>query len=150
MRSWDELDFTPEPDMFHDIFGYLPFMVLPEYTALQELFAPAFLRADPDQRENIKRLAWFSTEFGLIRENGDLKLFGAGLISSAGEMEHVLAGNVPLQPFEADTIVNFDKAIWSYNHQLFVFDSLEELKAKLKDYFDSIQLFRPRNLMAFL
>lgn len=138
MRSWDELDFTPEPDMFHDIFGHLPFMVLPEYTALQELFAPAFLRANPEQGENIKRLAWFSTEFGLIREHGELKLFGAGLISSAGEMEHVLAGKVPLLPFEADTIVNFDKAIWSYNHQLFVFDSLEELKAKLKDYFDSI------------
>jgi phenylalanine-4-hydroxylase len=139
MRTWDELDFTPEPDMFHDIFGHLPFMVLPGYTDLQELFAPAFHSASPSQKEDIKRLAWFSTEFGLIRENGAIKIFGAGLISSAGEMENVLAGKVPLLPFKAETIVNFDKAMWSFNHQLFVFDSLEELKGELRRYFISIQ-----------
>jgi len=139
MRDWSELDFTPEPDMFHDIFGHLPFMVLPAYTELQELFAPAFQAANPEQRENIKRLAWFSTEFGLIKENGALKVFGTGLISSAGEMENVLAGKVPLLPFDVATILNFDKAIWSFNQQLFVFDSLEGLKADLRHYFVSIR-----------
>jgi len=138
LRDWSELDFTPEPDMFHDIFGHLPFMVLPAYTELQGMFAPAFHHADPEQRENIKRLAWFSTEFGLIREDGEVKVFGAGLISSSGEMEHVLAGNVPLLPFKAETIINYDKAIWSYNQQLFVFDSLEDLKDELRGYFDSL------------
>lgn len=139
MRDWTELDFTPEPDMFHDIFGHLPFMVLPGYTELQELFAPAFEVANPKQRENIKRLAWFSTEFGLIRENGVIKLFGAGLISSSGEMENVLAGKVPLLPYNVETIVNFDKAIWSFNHQLFAFESLESLKDDLRRYFDIMQ-----------
>jgi phenylalanine-4-hydroxylase len=138
LRDWGELDFTPEPDMFHDIFGHLPFMVLPAYTELQDLFAPAFHRANPEQRENIKRLAWFSTEFGLIREAGEVKIFGAGLISSSGEMEHVLAGNVPLLPFKVETIINYDKAIWSYNQQLFVFDSLADLKDELQWYFDSL------------
>ena len=138
MRDWAELDFTPEPDMFHDIFGHLPFMVLPVYTELQELFAPAFQAAKLEQREHIKRLAWFSTEFGLTRENGAIKLFGAGLISSAGEMENVLSGRVPLLPFNVATIINFDKAVWSFNHQLFVFDSLEELKHDLRQYFDSL------------
>jgi phenylalanine-4-hydroxylase len=139
MRTWEELDFTPEPDMFHDIFGHLPFMVLPGYTELQELFAPAFQAANSEQRENIKRLAWFSTEFGLIRENGAIKVFGAGLISSAGEMENVLAGKVPLLPFNVETILNFEKSVWSFNYQLFVFDSLEGLKDDLRHYFDSIQ-----------
>jgi len=138
MRDWSELDFTPEPDMFHDIFGHLPFMVLPAYTELQELFAPAFQAANPEQRENIKRLAWFSTEFGLIKENGAIKVFGTGLISSAGEMENVLSGKVPLLPFDVATILNFDKAIWSFNQQLFVFDSLEGVKADLRQYFVSI------------
>jgi len=84
-------------------------------------------------------LAWFSAEFGLIRENGAIKVFGAGLISSAGEMENVLAGKVPLLPFNVETILNFDKAVWSFNHQLFVFDSLEMLKDELRQYFDSIR-----------
>jgi phenylalanine-4-hydroxylase len=139
VRGVDELDFTPEPDMFHDVFGHLPYFTLPRYVEIQELFAPAFQRTQTDeQRENIKRLAWFSTEFGLIRENGKPRIFGTGLISSKGEMEHVLAGKTPLMEFKAETITNFDKAIWSYNNQLFVFDSLDALKHELTGYFDTI------------
>jgi len=140
MRGWHELDFTPEPDMFHDIFGHLPFMVLPRYTELQEMFAPAFQRAGTQEkpREDIKRLAWFSTEFGLIQENGNLRVFGAGLISSAGEIENVMAGNVPILPFKIENVLKRDKAIYSYNDVLFVFDSLEALKAELASYFDTL------------
>jgi phenylalanine-4-hydroxylase len=139
VRSREELEFTPEPDMFHDVYGHLPYFTLPEYVEIQEMFAPAFHKAQTDdQRENIKRLAWFSTEFGLIRENGELKIFGTGLISSSAEMEHVLAGNTPLMDFKVETIVNFDKAIWSFNKQLFVFDSLSALKQELARYFDNL------------
>jgi phenylalanine-4-hydroxylase len=139
VRNREELDFTPEPDMFHDVYGHLPYFTLPRYVEIQELFAPAFLKARTDeQRENIKRLAWFSSEFGLIRQNGEVKMFGTGLISSKGEMEHVLAGNIPLLPFKVGTIINFEKAIWSYNDQLFVFDSLESLKRELVGYFDTL------------
>lgn len=136
LRSREEMDFTPEPDMFHDIYGHLPYFVIPRYVEIQEMFAPAFHKATTDeQREGIKRLAWFSTEFGLIRENGELKVFGTGLISSKAEMEHVLAGKTPLLPFKANTIINFEKAIWSFNQQLFVFESLEALKDELAGYF---------------
>lgn len=139
VRSRDEMDFTPEPDMFHDVYGHLPYFTLPAYVEIQELFAPAFHKAKTDdQRENIKRLAWFSTEFGLVQQDGGLKVFGTGLISSKAEMEHVLAGNTPLKPFKADTIVNFEKAIWSFNEQLFVFESLDALKQELLSYFDSL------------
>ena len=139
VRSREELEFTPEPDMFHDVYGHLPYFTLPEYAEIQEMFAPAFHKAKTDdERENIKRLAWFSTEFGLIRENGELKVFGTGLISSSAEMEHVLAGNTPLLDFKVETIVNFDKAIWSFNKQLFVFDSLAALKQELARYFDGL------------
>lgn len=139
VRSREELEFTPEPDMFHDVYGHLPYFTLPRYVEIQEMFAPAFHRAKTDeQRENIKRLAWFSTEFGLIRQEGELKVFGTGLISSRAEMTHVLAGNTPLLDFKVETIVNFDKAIWSFNNQLFVFDSLDGLKQELGRYFDTL------------
>jgi phenylalanine-4-hydroxylase len=139
VRNREELDFTPEPDMFHDVYGHLPYFTLPDYVELQEMFAPAFHKSKTDeQRENIKRLAWFSTEFGLIRQNGELKIFGTGLISSKGEMEHVLAGNTPVLPFKVEAIINFDKAIWSYNNQLFVFDSLNALKLELAAYFGTL------------
>ena len=139
VRSIEELDFTPEPDMFHDVYGHLPYFTLRPYVEIQEMFAPAFHRATTDeQREHIKRLAWFSSEFGLIRENGELKVFGTGLISSKGEMEHVLAGHTPVLPFRVETIIGFEKAIWSFNEQLFVFDSLAALKLELSRYFDRL------------
>jgi phenylalanine-4-hydroxylase len=138
MRSWEEIEWTPEPDMFHDIFGHLPFMTLSHYAELQDMFAPAFLAADNEQRENIKRLAWFSTEFGLIHENGDLKIFGAGLISGNAEMENVVRGNVPIQEYTIENVIRFDKAVWEQNSILFVFDSIEQLVVELKRYFDPI------------
>jgi phenylalanine-4-hydroxylase len=138
MRGRPEMDFTPEPDMFHDIFGHLPFMTLPEYTALQDLFAPAFLRATPQQREDIKRLAWFSTEFGLIRENGELKIFGAGLISSFGEIQHVMAGKTPVRPFSVANVIAYEKAIYTFNEVLFVIESIDALRVELEQYFQSL------------
>ena len=78
------------------------------------MFEPAFQKSKTnEQHENIKRLAWFSTEFGLIRQKGDVKIFGTGLISSKSEMEYVLVGNTPMLPFKVSKIINFDKAIWS-------------------------------------
>ena len=136
MREWHELEFTPEPDMFHDILGHLPFMVHPHYTNLQEIFAPAFLRANEEQRENIKRLAWFSTEFGIIREAGELKIFGAGLMSSFGEIQHALAGKVPTLPFSIENVISNEKAIYAYNEVLFVIESVAALKSELLSYFD--------------
>ena len=138
MRTWEELEFTPEPDMFHDIFGHLPFMTLPRYAELQEMFAPAFQRGNKEQRENIKRLAWFSTEFGLVRQNGELKVFGTGLLSSIGEIENVMSKKVPILSFTIENVLNYDKAIYNFNEALFVFDSLDELKNELASYFNSI------------
>ncbi len=137
MRGRNEMEFTPEPDMFHDIFGHLPFMVHPHYANLQEIFAPAFLRANEEQRENVKRLAWFSTEFGLIQENGETKIFGAGLISSIGEIAHALSGNVPVLPFTIDHVIGNQKAIYAFNEVLFVIESVSALKSELASYFDS-------------
>lgn len=138
LRSWDELEFTPEPDMFHDIFGHLPFMTLPHYTALQDMFAPAFLKATTDeQRENIKRLAWYCTEFGMTNENGERKVFGAGLMSSSSEIEHVMDGKTPVKPYTIETVTEIPKSVWSFNDVLFEFESIEAVKAELAEYFDT-------------
>ena len=71
------MEFTPEPDMFHDIFGHLPYLTMEFYARIEDKFAPAYLKATPDEREVIKRLAWYSTEFGLVVEDNHFKVFGA-------------------------------------------------------------------------
>lgn len=139
IRSWEEIEWTHEPDMFHDIFGHLPFMTLKHYAELEEMFAPAYLRATTDeQKENIKRLAWFSTEFGLIRENGERKLFGAGLISGAEELDNVVQNRVPVMPFTIENVIQYDKAVYTHNKQLFEFESIDALKTELARYFDTV------------
>lgn len=139
LRSWSELEFTPEPDLFHDIFGHLPFLTLPHYADLEELFAPAFLRARMEQREEIKRLAWYSTEFGLIREGGELKAFGAGLISSIAELESVMTGAVPVMPFTIENVIPHEKSAWSHNDVIFVIESVDQLARELERYFGKIR-----------
>lgn len=134
MRSLDELVFTPEPDQFHDVFGHLPFFMDPSYVAIQGLFAPAFARASLVERENIKRLAWFSTEFGLIRERGELKVLGAGLISGGAELRNAVEGRVPVLPFSIQQVLGHEKAVWQHNPVLFEVPSLDFLYAELVSF----------------
>ncbi|MDX1689656.1 MAG: hypothetical protein R3290_01405 [Acidimicrobiia bacterium] len=139
MRSWEELDWTPEPDMFHDIFGHLPYFMLPEYAELQEMFAPAFLTADDDEvKENIKRLAWYSTEFGMKREDGKMTVFGTGLMSGGDEFMNAVEGKVDLEEFSLENVLGHDKVMYEQHSNLYVIDGIPELKAELARYFDPI------------
>ena len=90
LRTRDQMEFTPEPDMFHDIFGHLPYLTQEFYARIEDKFAPAYLKATPDEREVIKRLAWYSTEFGLVIEDNRLKVFGAGTISGRAELTNTI------------------------------------------------------------
>lgn len=90
LRTRDQLEFTPEPDMFHDIFGHLPYLTLPFYAAIEDKFAPAYFKATTAERETIKSLAWYSTEFGLVMENNRVKVFGAGIISGRAEFANTV------------------------------------------------------------
>lgn len=90
LRTRDQMEFTPEPDMFHDIFGHLPYLTQEFYARIEDKFAPAYLKATQEEREVIKRLAWYSTEFGLIMEDNRIKVFGAGTISGRAELANTI------------------------------------------------------------
>lgn len=90
LRSREQMEFTPEPDMFHDIFGHLPYLTQDFYARIEDKFAPAYLKATPAEKEVIKRLAWYTTEFGLVVEDGRFKVFGAGTISGRSELANTI------------------------------------------------------------
>lgn len=90
LRTRDQMEFTPEPDMFHDIFGHLPFLTQEFYARIEDKFAPAYMNATQEEREVIKRLAWYSTEFGLVMEDNRIKVFGAGIISGRSELANTI------------------------------------------------------------
>jgi len=90
LRTRDQMEFTPEPDMFHDIFGHLPYLTQEFYARIEDKFAPAYMKATQTEKEVIKRLAWYSTEFGLVMENNRFKVFGAGIISGRAELANTI------------------------------------------------------------
>jgi phenylalanine-4-hydroxylase len=90
LRSRDQMEFTPEPDMFHDIFGHLPYLTMEFYARIEDKFAPAYMKATQEEREVIKRLAWYSTEFGLVIQDNQFKVFGAGIISGRAEFANAI------------------------------------------------------------
>ncbi|GAB1469865.1 hypothetical protein MASR2M66_07420 [Chloroflexota bacterium] len=90
LRTRDQMEFTPEPDMFHDIFGHLPFLTQEFYARIEDKFAPAYLKATQEEREVIKRLAWYSTEFGLVAQDNRFTVFGAGIISGRKELTRTI------------------------------------------------------------
>ena len=110
LRTRDQMDFTPEPDMFHDIFGHLPYLTMEFYARIEDKFAPAYLKATPEEREVIKRLAWYSTEFGLVVEDNRFKVFGAGIISGRAEFANTI---MEFYRLDRDSIIDFTKPIFS-------------------------------------
>ncbi len=140
IRNWDELDFTPDPDLFHDVFGHIPFVAVKETVELLEMFAKAYpFVKTKKQKKDLARLAWFSYEFGLIEEKGKMKIFGAGIMSSFGEILNIMNGKVPVREFKVDEILKRNKSLGSYNSELFIFKSVAGLKRELNKFFTSLK-----------
>ncbi len=108
LRSRDSMEYTPEPDIFHDVFGHVPMHAHPVFGNFLEHYGKicAGLMADPVALERMGRLFWFTVEFGLIRQDGDIKVYGSGLISSHGECTRVLAGGCEVKDFNLDAVLD--------------------------------------------
>ncbi len=109
LRTRDQMEFTPEPDMFHDIFGHLPYLTQTFYARIEDKFAPAYLKATVEEKEVIKRLAWYSTEFGVIIEDGRFKVFGAGTISGRAELANTI---MEFYRLSRDRVIDYNAAIY--------------------------------------
>jgi phenylalanine-4-hydroxylase len=107
LRSRDSMEYTPEPDIFHDVFGHVPMHAHPVFGDFLQSYGQICARlTDHEQLERMGRLFWFTVEFGLIRQNGEIKVYGSGLISSHGECTRVLAGGCEVKDFDLDAVLN--------------------------------------------
>jgi phenylalanine-4-hydroxylase len=116
LRSRDQIEFTPEPDMFHDIFGHLPYLTMDFYARIEDKFAPAYMKATQDEREVIKRLAWYSTEFGLVMEENRFKVFGAGIISGRAEFANTI---MEFYRLSRDNVIDYSQNVFEQLKTLF-------------------------------
>lgn len=141
IRTPDELDYVVEPDLFHDLFGHVPLLFDTSYADHIQAYGLGALKAHqlehgPAQMkgavEMLSRLYWYTIEFGLLREGSDLRAYGAGILSSGGELQHSIHSTQP-QRVALQTEANVLQCMAStykidtYQQQYFVIDSFEAL-----------------------
>lgn len=126
IRGSDELDYTPAPDLFHDIFGHMPMLTEPAFADFYQLFGQAALTATGVDRQSLERLHWFAVEFGLIRDPDEIRIFGAGVLSSKDEVLHAL-DTAEQRPFSIGAVIDQDYEVWHLQPVLFVLESFDQL-----------------------
>jgi phenylalanine-4-hydroxylase len=135
LRKPEQLDYLEEPDMFHDTFGHVPLLsnqAFCDFMADLSKVALHFIDEE-DALQRLSRLYWYTVEFGMIREQGKLKIYGGGIISSPGESEYCLQEHVPKIPFEVSRLLDTPYHIDRYQDHYFVIDSYEQLYGSVKE-----------------
>jgi phenylalanine-4-hydroxylase len=130
IRSRDAMEYTPEPDIFHDVFGHVPMHAHPVFAAFLEHYGKLCAAlTNPASLERLGRLFWFTVEFGVIRERGRIKVYGSGLISSHGECTRVVEPNstVEIRDFNLDQILNQPVDTGNMQPVLYAIDSFDQI-----------------------
>ena len=131
LRHHSRPDYTPEPDIVHEIIGHIPNFTDPDFADFSQSIGKGAVIADKDQLEQLGRLYWFTVEFGLIQEGTnkeDVKAFGAGLLSSYSELEHAFSNEVERRPFDLEEVIRTPYDYSDMQPLLFVIPSYAYLK----------------------
>ncbi|MDT7934672.1 MAG: phenylalanine 4-monooxygenase [Sphingomonadaceae bacterium] len=127
IRRMDQLDYLEQPDIFHDVFGHVPLLADPTFAAFLEAYGRKATE-HPELTDRLARLYWYSIEFGLVREDGAIKLYGAGIVSSHGESEYALDSAVPNRlGFDLRRILRTDYRTDDLQESYFVLDDFGTL-----------------------
>ena len=134
IRHGSHPEFTPEPDMIHDCLGHVPPLMNQDYAELLTLIGKAAATTRTgEQLLALKRFSWFSIEFGLIEEAGATKVFGAGILSSTGEIPYSInSPEVKREPFVTDVVINTDYDPSRMQDHLFIAPSFPFLRRELE------------------
>ncbi len=134
IRPTEQLDYLPEPDIFHDVFGHVPLHADPVFADfLARVGGLAESARDEDHIRHLARFFWFTVEFGLIREHGHTKIYGSGLISSIADAEHALGPHCDRRPFSLDAVLRQHFEIDRLQKLLFVIGSFDDLFAAVEE-----------------
>jgi phenylalanine-4-hydroxylase len=128
VRSREAIDYVPEPDIFHDVFGHVPLHANPVFAAVLQRLGELGSSARSEQAlREVTRLFWFTVEFGLVREGGGTRIYGSGLISSHGDAAKALGPDCDRRPFRLKHVLAQPFEIDDLQPVLFVLDSFEQL-----------------------
>lgn len=123
--------YTPEPDVVHELMGHAPLFADPVFAQFSQEIGLASLGAPDDFIEKLATCFWFTVEYGLCRQNGALKAYGAGLLSSFGELEYCLTDKPQLKDFDPDVTGLQKYPITQYQPIYFIAESFESAIDKM-------------------
>lgn len=130
LRSKEQMDYLQEPDIFHDVFGHVPMLFDPVFADYMEAYGKAGARAiERGKLKNLARLYWYTVEFGLMKsQQGDLRIYGAGIVSSYGETIFALDNPSPHRiEFNLKRLMRTTYRIDDFQEIYFVIDSIQDL-----------------------
>jgi phenylalanine-4-hydroxylase len=154
IRPREVMDYLPEPDIFHDVFGHVPLHALRVFADFLQTYGKAALLCEDEHHiKRLGRLFWFTVEFGLIREDGRVKVYGSGLVSSHSESEYSLKGQwqkghaaedctprevAEWRPFDLERVCETDFEIDHFQPIYYVLESFEQLRDAMNDYAEQV------------
>lgn len=129
IRKPEEFDYVVEPDVFHDLFGHVPLLFNRSFADYMQAYGAGGMKASRlDACELLARLYWYTVEFGLIATPQGLRAYGAGILSSAGELRHSITSPEPRRvAFGLQRLMRSQYRIDSYQAGYFVIDSFQQL-----------------------
>jgi len=163
IRDKSQLDYLPEPDIFHDAAGHVPMHTDPKFADSLVKFgevartAVQYAQSLGDNEKSYKivenimkgmsRFFWFNVEFGLMRHEDELKVYGSGILSSYGEIEYAIESPEPQRhPFQIEWVINQYFEIDHYQPLYFVINSFDELFEHINSLEDYIKQGKLNNL----
>jgi phenylalanine-4-hydroxylase len=129
IRRPDQLDYLQEPDVFHDVFGHVPMLADPVFADYMEAYGRGGGRAmELGALKQLSRLYWYTVEFGLIEEEGDLRIYGSGIVSSFGESRFALDSDSPNRiGFDLKRVMRTEYRIDDFQQNYFIIPGFDTL-----------------------
>ncbi|XP_053544921.1 tryptophan 5-hydroxylase 1 [Bombina bombina] len=131
--------YTPEPDTCHELLGHVPLLAEPSFAQFSQEIGLASLGASDEAVQKLATCYFFTVEFGLCKQEGKLKVYGAGLLSSISELKHALSGNCAVKPFDPMVTCKQECIITSFQEVYFVSETFEEAKEKMREFAKTIK-----------
>ncbi|BHF69060.1 hypothetical protein SprV_0301210100 [Sparganum proliferum] len=131
--------YTPEPDCVHELMGHMPLLADPSFARFSQELGLASLGASDDEVKRLASVYFFTVEFGLCHQDGELRAYGAGLLSSIGELKHALSDASVKKPFVPEEVIKAECLVTTFQNAYFVTSSFEEAKDKMRHFTQGIR-----------
>uniref|UniRef100_S4RVN8 tryptophan 5-monooxygenase n=1 Tax=Petromyzon marinus TaxID=7757 RepID=S4RVN8_PETMA len=131
--------YTPEPDTCHELLGHVPLLAEPSFAQFSQEIGLASLGASDEAVQKLATCYFFTVEFGLCKQDGQLRAYGAGLLSSISELKHALSENAKVKGFDPKVTCKQECLITTFQDIYFVSESFEEAKEKMREFAKTIK-----------